>query len=113
MTFFTLIKGFIGTGILYLPMSFYDGGYLFSPIAMIISLILTQVCIIKLIRATDNCKAKSFSDLGLKAYGQTGKTAVGIFLILSQAGFTVNTLFLKFILRWPMSTTFAVRCRGL
>jgi amino acid permease len=36
-TFIMLFKGFIGTGILYMPRSFYNGGWFFSGMCMILS----------------------------------------------------------------------------
>ena len=50
-TFFTLIKGFIGTGILFLPKGFENGGYLFSPIALLFAGALTCYCTTKLLAA--------------------------------------------------------------
>jgi amino acid permease len=83
MTFFTLVKGFVCGGILYLPKNYYNGGYLFSPIAIILSCIITSVCILKLLKAREACKARSFEDIGNKAYGKFGKNLVGVYLVLS------------------------------
>jgi amino acid permease len=43
-TFFTLIKGFIATGCLYLPKSFVNGGYGFQILSLILSAGVTMHC---------------------------------------------------------------------
>jgi proton-coupled amino acid transporter len=43
-TFVTLIKGFVATGVLYLPKSFVNGGWGFSILALIVSCICTTHC---------------------------------------------------------------------
>lgn len=42
-TFFTLLKGFVASGVLFLPKGFVTGGWLFSTIALCISCVLTIV----------------------------------------------------------------------
>jgi proton-coupled amino acid transporter len=83
MTYFTLLKGFVCTAVLYLPQSFYKGGWLFSFIALTVSLIISVIAILKLLEARDATNARSYMELGTKAYGIKGKNAVGLFLILS------------------------------
>jgi amino acid permease len=43
------VKGFICTGIVYLPQEFYYGGYGFSIIALLISFFFTTICSFKLL----------------------------------------------------------------
>ena len=43
-TCFTIFKGFVATGILYVPKDFKNGGYLFTPITLIASLVATLYC---------------------------------------------------------------------
>ena len=43
-TCFTIFKGFVATGILYVPKDFKNGGYIFTPITLIGSLIVTLYC---------------------------------------------------------------------
>ena len=50
-TFFSLFKGFIGTGILFLPNGFKDGGWLFSIIILIFSVIISYICMDKMIKS--------------------------------------------------------------
>jgi amino acid permease len=79
-TYFSLLKGFICTGILYLPKNFKNGGWAWALVSMIMSFFLTLFCMIKLLE----CKAKtpggSFTDIGYKALGLKGKYLVDVFL---------------------------------
>lgn len=43
-TCFTIFKGFVATGILYVPADFKNGGWLFTPISLVISLCITLYC---------------------------------------------------------------------
>lgn len=78
-----LLKGFICTGILYIPKNFLNGGWGFSLIAMVLSYILTAICAFKLLEARKKCGAKSFTDLGAAAYGKGGRIAVDVALAIS------------------------------
>ena len=49
-TFFTLIKGFIAAGVLFIPKGWCNGGWLFSSLAMIASWALTTVTSLKLLQ---------------------------------------------------------------
>lgn len=83
-TYFSLLKGFVCTGILYLPKNFQNGGWLWALISMVLSFVLTLVCAIKLLEAKAKIKpGGSFSDIGFAAIGLPGKIMVDIFLTLS------------------------------
>jgi proton-coupled amino acid transporter len=70
-TFFTLIKGFICTGILYLPNNIREGGWLFSAVGLFLSYIFTTVCMFKLLDAKKKVVGiSSFKDIGMAAYGK-------------------------------------------
>lgn len=86
-TAFTIFKGFVATGILYMPVDFINGGYIFSLITILLSLVLTLYCAKLLIEVHDKLGG-SFSDMGKVCYGIWGKTAVDISLAGSQIGFT-------------------------
>ena len=43
-TCFTIFKGFVATGILYVPKDFKNGGYIFTPITLVGSLFATLYC---------------------------------------------------------------------
>ena len=92
-TFFTLMKGFLGAAVLYLPKEVQEGGWLFSGIALILSFIFTSYCIFKLLEAKKKCHATNFRDIGERAYGFKGKLAVEIFLVLSQLGFVLAYIY--------------------
>jgi len=85
-TFFTLIKGFVAAGILFLPRGWASGGWLFSTIALILSCCLTTVASLKLVEIRRKYKL-SFSEIGFKAYGKAGKIAVDFFLWFTQTIF--------------------------
>ena len=55
MTYFTLVKGFVCTAILYLPRAFYKGGWGFSLFSLTLSLYLTLLCIQKILECRDAC----------------------------------------------------------
>ena len=95
MTYFSLLKGFICTGILYLPRNFQNGGWLWAFIAMFLSFFLTLYCAIKLLEAKKKTPGGSFSDIGMHAYGLKGKIAVDITLTVSMVGFV--TAYIYFI----------------
>ena len=88
-TGFTLFKGFVCSGILYMPISFVNGGYGFSAIALIFALMLTLYCISLLLDTRQQLGGQlSFSDIGTACFGKTGKLMVDISLFASQTGFT-------------------------
>jgi solute carrier family 36 (proton-coupled amino acid transporter) len=94
-TYIMLLKGFIGTGILYIPKNYLNGGWGFSFFAMTSSYVLAVICALKLLDARKKCGGTSFSDIGVAAYGNLGRILVDIALIVSQVGFT--TAFIYFI----------------
>ena len=47
-TVFTILKSFIGSGVLFLPKGFQNGGMLFSIVALVISAILSAFCMLRL-----------------------------------------------------------------
>ena len=86
-TCFTIFKGFVATGILYVPKDFKNGGYIFTPITLIVSLVLTLYCAKLVLAANARCGGGSFPEMGYKAYGKPGKVFVEIVLVASQFGF--------------------------
>ena len=86
-TCFTIFKGFVATGILYVPKDFYNGGYIFTPITLIASLIITLYCAKLLLAVNDRIGGGSFPEMGFKAYGKPGKIFVEVVLVASQFGF--------------------------
>ena len=93
-TSFTIFKGFVCTGILYMPKDFVNGGWLFSSACILVSLGATLYCATLLLE----CRAKfggSFPEIGQAVYGKWGKILVDISLVSSQYGFV--TAYIYFI----------------
>jgi proton-coupled amino acid transporter len=63
-TYFSLLKGFVCTGILYLPKNFKNGGWLWALVAMVLSFFLTLVCMNKLLECKQKTPGGSFTDIG-------------------------------------------------
>lgn len=88
-TAFTIFKGFVCTGILYLPKDIYNGGWLFSAFTIVFFCFMTLYCAKLLIDVQEKCgNGCSFSEIGFKAYGFWGKVLVDVSLVGSQTGFT-------------------------
>ena len=82
-TCFTIFKGFVATGILYVPKDFKNGGYLFTPITLIASLIATLYCAKLLLEVNDRLGGGSFPEMGYRAYGKPGRIFVEVVLVAS------------------------------
>ena len=96
MTAFSLFKGFVCTGILYMPKNFINGGYAFSAGAMLFSLIFTLYCLKLLLDVRKKLGGThSFSQLGQTCLGDTGRILVDITLVGSQVSFV--TAYVYFI----------------
>ena len=85
-TFFTLVKGFVASGILFLPKGWRNGGWLFSSITLFLSSIFTSLCCILLLDVRKKHKL-SLPEMAHKAFGPIGKYAVDFFLTFSQTVF--------------------------
>lgn len=69
-----------------MPLNFVNGGYVFSPTALILSVLLTLYCS-KLLLETRKKVGGSFSEIGLRTLGVRGKLLVDFMLATSQIGF--------------------------
>lgn len=78
-TAFTIFKGFVCTGILYMPGDFVNGGYGFSAITILLCLLLTLYCSKLLIEVYEKVGG-SLPEIGFKTYGKVGKILVDVFL---------------------------------
>ena len=74
----TLMKGFICTGVLFLPNAVLGGGYGFSAIMLFVGGALTYISAMKLLETKALIKAGSYTEIGTKLYGSLGKTGVNI-----------------------------------
>lgn len=85
-TFFTLIKAFIGTGIMFLPKAFRNGGLLFSSVTLIVVSIINCWCF----RLLLDCRQKhggGYGELGAVIVGPRFRNLILFSIALSQLGF--------------------------
>jgi solute carrier family 36 (proton-coupled amino acid transporter) len=81
-----LLKSFVGTGVLFLPRAFLNGGMLFSILVLLGVALLSFHCFILLV----NTRLKvdgSFGDIGGILYGKWMRTLILSSIVLSQIGF--------------------------
>ncbi|KAK9466622.1 transmembrane amino acid transporter protein-domain-containing protein [Lipomyces arxii] len=81
-----LLKGFVGTGVLFLPKAYYNGGMLFSSAILFFVAVLTYYCFILLIDSRMRVQA-SFGDMGGILYGKQVRLLILTSIVLSQIGF--------------------------
>lgn len=85
-TFFTLLKAFIGTGIIFLPKAFSNGGILFSSIALMTVSIMTTASFHLLLQ----CQRRyggGYGDLGESISSTHLRSLIRISITTSQLGF--------------------------
>ncbi|KAF2842789.1 hypothetical protein M501DRAFT_984976 [Patellaria atrata CBS 101060] len=82
-----LLKSFVGTGVLFLPRAFLNGGMLFSVLVLLFVSLLSYYCFILLV-STRLKHERSFGDLGQLLYGNWMRHLINFSLVISQMGFT-------------------------
>lgn len=85
-SFFTLLKAFVGTGILFLPKAFRNGGLLFSSITLVIVSVVTAICFHLLLQ----CRRKyggSYGEIGERIAGPGLRSLILGSITISQLGF--------------------------
>ena len=92
-TYFTLIKAFLCTSIIYVPRAFVNGGWLFTSCTVTASAALTYYTSLNLLQCAEKTGLKSYSDVGYVAYGDTGAFLSDLSLITSQCGFCCAFVF--------------------
>ncbi|KAF2716103.1 hypothetical protein K431DRAFT_289689 [Polychaeton citri CBS 116435] len=85
-TFFTLLKAFVGTGIMFLPKAFNNGGILFSSITLIAVSIITSLCFNLLLKCRKQYGG-GYGELSEAIVGPTFRRVVLGSITLSQLGF--------------------------
>ncbi|KAI4250257.1 MAG: hypothetical protein LQ352_005411 [Teloschistes flavicans] len=88
-SFFTLLKAFIGTGIMFLPKAFNNGGILFSSITLITVSLLSCLSFHLLLL----CRKRyggGYGDLGLEIGGSKMRSLILGSITLSQIGFVCS-----------------------
>ena len=86
-TFFTLLKAFIGTGIMFLPKAFRNGGILFSSVTLITVSIVTTVCFRLLLHCRKKYQLGGYGELGEAICGPRFRSVILASITLSQLGF--------------------------
>ena len=86
-TFFTLLKAFVGTGIMFLPKAFRNGGILFSSMVLIAVSILTTVCFRLLLNCRKQFGGGGYGELGEAVGGRRFRSIILASISLSQIGF--------------------------
>lgn len=82
-----LLKSFVGTGVLFLPKAFLNGGMLFSTLVLLFVSALSYYCFILLV-TTRIHHSYSFGEMGEKLYGTWLRRMINASLVISQIGFS-------------------------
>ncbi|KAL6948582.1 hypothetical protein ACO0QE_001054 [Hanseniaspora vineae] len=86
--FLLMIKSFIGTGVLFLPKAFSNGGLFFCMFMLTFFGIYSFWCYYILIQSKVATKVSSFGDIGQKLYGPWMKVIILFSLVVTQLGFS-------------------------
>lgn len=81
-----LLKSFVGTGVLFLPKAYLNGGMLFSNLVLLFVAALSYYCFILLVNTRLKVEA-SFGDMGGILYGKWLRVLILSSVALSQIGF--------------------------
>lgn len=82
-----LLKSFVGTGVLFLPRAYLNGGMTFSNIVLLVIAALSYYCFILLVGVRLKVHA-SYGDMGEKIFGAYFRNLINFSLVLSQIGFS-------------------------
>lgn len=85
--FLLLLKAFLGTGIIFLPKGFSNGGLLFCNLMIIMFSLISYYCFVILIKTTKELSVSGYGDAGFKIFGNWIRTLILLSLVLSQMGF--------------------------
>lgn len=85
-SFFTLLKAFIGTGIMFLPKAFKNGGILFSSIVLVTVSIVTMICFNLLLECRKHYGG-SYGEIGARVGGKKLRALILFSIAISQIGF--------------------------
>lgn len=90
-TFFTLLKAFIGTGIMFLPKAFLNGGILFSSLCLV-SVAAVSMWAFHLLLQCRTAVGGSYGDIGETIAGRRMRNVILASITLSQLGFVCTGL---------------------
>ncbi|RAL14127.1 putative amino acid transporter [Aspergillus homomorphus CBS 101889] len=85
-TFFTLLKAFVGTGIIFLPKAFRNGGILFSSVTLLLVSLISTLCFHLLLE----CRRRyggGYGDIGEHIAGPRARSLILSSIAISQFGF--------------------------
>ena len=83
-----LLKSFVGTGVLFLPKAFHNGGWGFSSLCLLSCAIVSYYCFILLINTKTKIGVNGYGEMGEMLYGAPMKFAILFSIALSQIGFS-------------------------
>lgn len=72
-TFFAIIKAYTTMNIFFMPIGFKEGGWLFSPFALILACFFEAICAMKLCSAARLVSIYDYPDLVEYTFGKTVK----------------------------------------
>jgi len=81
-----LLKSFVGTGVLFLPRAYLNGGMIFSNVVLLFVAALSYYCFVLLVNTRLRVDG-SFGDMGGILYGKWLRTLILGSIVLSQIGF--------------------------
>ncbi|KAK5993657.1 Vacuolar amino acid transporter 3 [Cladobotryum mycophilum] len=81
-----LLKSFVGTGVLFLPRAYLNGGMLFSNLVLLFVAALSYYCFVLLVNTRLKVEG-SFGDMGGILYGKWMRNIILGSIVLSQIGF--------------------------
>ncbi|KAL9550491.1 hypothetical protein MBANPS3_004697 [Mucor bainieri] len=86
---FMFLKAFIGSGVLFLPKAFQNGGLALSIVLMVV---IAAICLFAFLRLVNTQKVigGSYGDMGGLLYGQYLRFLVLFFIVISQIGFVCS-----------------------
>ncbi|KAI8060711.1 transmembrane amino acid transporter protein-domain-containing protein [Gongronella butleri] len=86
---FMFLKAFIGSGVLFLPSAYQQGGIILSNILMLIFACICMISFLALVQAQLKLGG-SYGEMGHMLYGQVVRYAVQFFIVISQIGFVCS-----------------------
>ena len=85
--FLLLLKSFVGTGVLFLPKAFLNGGMIFSNVVLLAVAAMSYYCFILLVNTRLKVEG-SFGDMGGVLYGKWMRSIILFSIVISQIGFS-------------------------
>lgn len=87
-----VMKGYCALMILALPRAWVKGGYLLSPIILLISGVVQSYAAVKLVKAGQKLNLPSYSGITLKALGPTAKYMLDFMIASTQFSFSLSVM---------------------